>query len=82
VDGQEAPYGRADRVRSAAADHRAVDPHFSALPLIAILRGVQPAEAVAIGHALVDAGFRVIEVSLNSLEPAARWSYRPTPIPT
>jgi 2-dehydro-3-deoxyphosphogalactonate aldolase len=51
------------------ADHRAIDPHFSALPLIAILRGVRPDEAVAIGEVLVEAGFRVIEVPLNSPEP-------------
>lgn len=51
------------------ADHRAVDPHFAALPLIAILRGVTPAEAVPIGETLLDAGFRVIEVPLNSPEP-------------
>ena len=41
------------------------------LPLIAILRGVRPDEAVAIGQALVDAGFRAIEVPLNSPEPLA-----------
>ena len=40
-----------------------------ALPLVAILRGVRPAEAVAIGHALVDAGWRLIEVPLNSPQP-------------
>lgn len=51
------------------ADHRAADPHFSALPLIAILRGVRPDEVVAIGEALLDAGFRVIEVPMNSPEP-------------
>lgn len=51
------------------ADHPAIDPHFSALPLIAILRGVRPDEVVAIGEALFDAGFRVIEVPLNSPEP-------------
>ena len=34
--------------------------------LIAILRGVQPHEVVAIGHALYDAGFRIVEVPLNS----------------
>lgn len=45
------------------------DPHFSALPLIAILRGVRPEEAVAIGQSLVAAGFRVIEVPMNSPEP-------------
>ena len=51
------------------ADHRAVDPHFMSLPLIAILRGVTPTEAVPIGETLLDAGFRVIEVPLNSPEP-------------
>ncbi|MBS7544397.1 2-dehydro-3-deoxy-6-phosphogalactonate aldolase [Ancylobacter oerskovii] len=38
-------------------------------PLIAILRGVTPDEAVAIGGALVEAGFRIIEVPLNSPQP-------------
>lgn len=38
-------------------------------PLIAIIRGVQPAEAEAIGAALLDAGIRIIEVPLNSPEP-------------
>lgn len=37
--------------------------------LIAILRGLQPHEAEGIGHALFDAGFRVIEVPLNSPDP-------------
>ncbi len=39
------------------------------LPLIAILRGLTPAEAPAIGKALVDAGFSTIEVPLNSPDP-------------
>lgn len=39
------------------------------LPLIAILRGLTPAEAPAIGHALVSSGFALIEVPLNSPEP-------------
>ena len=41
----------------------------AALPLIAILRGVRPDEAAAIGGALADAGFALIEVPLNSPEP-------------
>lgn len=41
----------------------------SICPLVAILRGVRPDEAVAIGEALVDAGMRIIEVPLNSPEP-------------
>ena len=40
-----------------------------ALPLIAILRGLTPAEAVDVGEALVDAGFLCLEVPLNSPEP-------------
>jgi len=41
----------------------------SQCPLVAILRGVKPAEVVDIGAALVDAGFAVIEVPLNSPGP-------------
>ena len=39
------------------------------LPLIAILRGLTPAEAPAVGEALVSSGFRIIEVPLNSPAP-------------
>lgn len=37
--------------------------------LVAILRGVRPEEVVAIGEALVAAGFDAIEVPMNSPEP-------------
>lgn len=37
--------------------------------LIAILRGIKPDEAVEIVGALIEAGFRLIEVPLNSPEP-------------
>lgn len=37
--------------------------------LIAILRGLRPAEAPAIGDVLYQAGFRIIEVPLNSPKP-------------
>jgi len=37
--------------------------------LIAILRGIRPDEVEAVGQALYDAGFRIIEVPLNSPEP-------------
>ena len=40
-----------------------------ALPLIAILRGLTPDEAVAVGEAIVAAGFTCLEVPLNSPEP-------------
>lgn len=39
------------------------------LPLVAILRGLTPAEAPAVGDALVHAGFRLLEVPLNSPQP-------------
>ncbi|MGY2269835.1 MULTISPECIES: 2-dehydro-3-deoxy-6-phosphogalactonate aldolase [Pseudomonas] len=37
--------------------------------LIAILRGIRPDEAQAVGQVLYQAGFRVIEVPLNSPDP-------------
>jgi 2-dehydro-3-deoxyphosphogalactonate aldolase len=43
----------------------ALDP----LPLIAILRGLVPEEAVEIGQAIADAGFLCLEVPLNSPRP-------------
>lgn len=38
-------------------------------PLVAILRGIAPAEIDAVGDALVEAGILVIEVPLNSPDP-------------
>ena len=43
--------------------------HLAELPLVAILRGLRPDDAEAVGTALVEAGFRVVEVPLNSPEP-------------
>ncbi len=40
-------------------------------PLVAILRGVTPAEVVAIADVLVGKGFTLIEVPLNSPDPLA-----------
>ncbi|MDV3459390.1 2-dehydro-3-deoxy-6-phosphogalactonate aldolase [Sphingomonas sp. HF-S4] len=45
------------------------DTAFAACPLIAILRGVKPDEVEGIGDALVEAGFTLIEVPLNSPDP-------------
>ncbi len=47
----------------------AFDDAFARLPLVAILRGVKPDEVEAIGEALVDAGFELIEVPMNSPDP-------------
>ncbi|MGB4118457.1 MAG: 2-dehydro-3-deoxy-6-phosphogalactonate aldolase [Polaromonas sp.] len=41
----------------------------ASLPLIAILRGITPNEAVPIGQALVSTGWTLIEVPLNSPQP-------------
>ena len=38
-------------------------------PLVAIIRGVTPAQAEEIGDAIVEGGIRIIEVPLNSPEP-------------
>jgi 2-dehydro-3-deoxyphosphogalactonate aldolase len=46
-----------------------LDAALAACPLIAILRGITPAEAEGVGDVLFEAGFRVIEVPLNSPEP-------------
>jgi 2-dehydro-3-deoxyphosphogalactonate aldolase len=43
--------------------------HLAELPLIAILRGITPDEAVPVGLVLAEAGFRIIEVPLNSPQP-------------
>jgi len=42
---------------------------FAQCPLVAILRGIAPGEAEAIGDALFEGGIRIIEVPLNSPDP-------------
>jgi 2-dehydro-3-deoxyphosphogalactonate aldolase len=46
-----------------------IQPYLERLPLVAILRGVTPEEILPIGRALVDAGFVMIEIPMNSPRP-------------
>lgn len=46
-----------------------LDTALSRCPLVAILRGLSPAEAEPVGAVLVEAGFTLIEVPLNSPDP-------------
>ena len=48
---------------------RSLNDYMSDLPLIAILRGLRPEKAEEVGRTLVQAGFRIIEVPLNSPDP-------------
>jgi 2-dehydro-3-deoxyphosphogalactonate aldolase len=43
--------------------------YFASCPLVAIIRGVTPADAERTARAVFDAGIRIIEVPLNSPEP-------------
>jgi 2-dehydro-3-deoxyphosphogalactonate aldolase len=52
---------------NAAAD--SLRSQLARFPLVAILRGLTPEEAVPAGRALVEGGFRLIEVPLNSPRP-------------
>lgn len=47
----------------------AVLDRLDALPLVAILRGLTPEEAIDVGEALLGAGFTCLEVPLNSPRP-------------
>lgn len=46
-----------------------LDEALAAMPIVAILRGIEPTEAVAIGEAVVAAGISILEVPLNSPDP-------------
>jgi 2-dehydro-3-deoxyphosphogalactonate aldolase len=46
-----------------------IEPFLDRLPLVAILRGVTPEEVMDVTGALVDEGFAIVEVPLNSPRP-------------
>jgi 2-dehydro-3-deoxyphosphogalactonate aldolase len=43
--------------------------HLQPLPLVAVLRGITPSEVDGVADALTFAGFRILEVTLNSPQP-------------
>jgi len=47
----------------------ALKAYLDPVPLVAVLRGITPSEAEAIGAALTEHGFRILEVPLNSPDP-------------
>ena len=51
------------------AETPSFDQHFAAMPIVAILRGLRPGEALDVGRQLVEAGIRILEVPLNSPDP-------------
>lgn len=54
---------------SLSTHHETFLDHLAECPIVAILRGVQPDEVVAIGRALIAAGIKIIEIPLNSPKP-------------
>jgi 2-dehydro-3-deoxyphosphogalactonate aldolase len=57
------------RVAAVTPEEQTMREHLAELPLIAILRGITPDEALPAGRALAEAGLRIIEVPLNSPQP-------------
>src|SRR5690242_5337388 len=58
-------------LQAAAPRDDAAIRHLEAMPLVAILRGLEPLQAEDVAALLIEAGFRVLEVPLNSPRPFA-----------
>ena len=56
-------------IRQNEGEASVLETYFKKLPLVAILRGITPDEAVPVGSALAEAGFAIIEIPMNSPEP-------------
>jgi 2-dehydro-3-deoxyphosphogalactonate aldolase len=56
-------------MNSAAHTQAVFEDALARCALVAILRGITPAESVAVGRALTQAGFTLLEVPLNSPDP-------------
>ena len=74
------PEGRCRSAPHEGSPVSAFGPFLLPLPLIAVLRGITPEEIPDVAGVLVDAGFRILEVPLNSPRAfdsirllAARW---------
>ncbi|MGI9391970.1 MAG: 2-dehydro-3-deoxy-6-phosphogalactonate aldolase [Parvibaculales bacterium] len=46
-----------------------IEKSLSEMPIISVLRGIKPEEAVDVGRALLDAGIGIMEVTMNSPSP-------------
>ena len=57
------------KARSARGAPSALGVLLEQMPLVAVLRGITPPEIDAIGSVLAAAGFRILEVTLNSPQP-------------
>ncbi len=49
--------------------HKTISDWLNPVPLLAILRGIAPHEVDEVGDVLIELGYRILEVPLNSPDP-------------